>query len=249
LANGELEYPSIYPIYDRNELRMKKLRRYRCFQLFIVVSAMVLIIAAPAAGEEPVTESPSTPTTPTPEGAPPASTGWTSPDAAPKDSGGGAAPTVHGTSLGSGGGHKQTSSTSEEPPSTSDSSHYYEPEPSTPSTSREPTSTPKKLESATPPTDPPAPKPPAREHLRAAVGAAIAVAHSEPPRAAGTSSALPAADAAPVAPRPDQGVSGLGTLGWLFVIVCGLFGVYAGLRVVFGPVEPEVFRAGIRRFR
>lgn len=39
-----------------------------------------------------------------------------------------------------------------------------------------------------------------------------------------------------------------GGLPWLALILCGLVLLYAGMRVLLGPVEPEFFRSGRFRF-
>ena len=98
---------------------------------------------------------------------------------------------------------------------------------------------------------PPAPKADTGEPLLAAVSAATPVTRFNPLQGVSRSHALSAV-AAPVANPSDQGSSGFGTLRLLAVIVGGLFLVYAGVRLVLGPVEPDMpglLRFGTRRYR
>jgi hypothetical protein len=99
--------------------------------------------------------------------------------------------------------------------------------------------------------EPPAPRADTGEALIAAVSAATPVTRFDPIEGVSRSHALSAV-AAPVANPSDQGASGFGTLRLLAVIVGGLFLVYAGVRLVLGPVEPDMpglLRFGTRRYR
>lgn len=87
------------------------------------------------------------------------------------------------------------------------------------------------------------------------------VAKAEPENAA-----PPTLDSADAVARPTSGVAGesaasaaaeqvastvteeSGGLPWLALILCGLVLLYAGARVLLGPVEPEFFRSGRFRF-
>lgn len=250
---------------------MRKLRRYRFQEFLIAAAATVLIVGAPAGAqaaaeesggstpEEAVTESPNSPTeqagpeATAPAAPAPASTGWIPQGTATDASGSGAAPTSRGSSLGSGGGTKQDGSTGEAPSRSAaptGSSHYYEPESSTPSTFEEPASAPQ-ARSGTTPVERPAAEADTRKAVHAAIGAATPLARSESSQGASISYSLPVA-AAPVANPRDQGAPGFGTLRLLVVIAGGFVLVYAGGRLVLGPVEPDIpglVRFGARRFR
>ncbi len=247
---------------------MRKLRRRRCLELFIVVAAMALIAVAPAgalAGEESSgggavgetgTESSSgstgsappaseeSPTTATP----PASTGWVPQGEGTEASSHEAASTRRGSSLGSGASPKQPGSTSEqagstgeEPSSNGSSSGYYEPESSTPSTVEEPASKPRAASPADPVEPQPAAEPAPVEGGHAAVGVATPVALPVSPQVADTGSAPPAAA---LVGTPDRVASGSGGLPLPILIVGLLILVYAGARLLLGPVEPDLFRSG-----
>ena len=253
----------------------EKLRRSRRFELVIAATVTALIAAAPAAalaaGEssasgEAAAESPSGQTeshsesTPSTETTSPSS-GWVPQGEGTEASGHEATGARRGSSLGSSGSGSNSGSTSEEPSQTTgssgydeqptSSSGYYEhPESSTPPAAPEPPSTPQ-VSSGGASTEPSAPKAPARNRGSAAVGAALAVARSESPPIADIGDA-PAATIARLASSHDQAAPGIGTLQLLFLIVCGFILLYAGGRLVLGPVEPEIpsfLRSGARRLR
>lgn len=248
---------------------MRKLRRRRCLQLFMVVAAMAVVAVAPAgarAGEESSggstggeagTESSSGSTGSAPPAAPeeapstttpPPSTGWVPQGTGNEASSDEAASTRRGSSLGSGASSKQSGSTSEQAGSTSEgssysgsSSGYYEPEPSTPSTSEEPASRPH----AASPVDPVKPQPVAEPNPagggHAAVGVATPVTLPVSPQVADASTASLAAS---VEGTRDRVASGSGSLPLPVLIVGLLILVYAGVRLLLGPVEPDLFRSG-----
>lgn len=240
---------------------MRKLRRCRCLELSMVVAAMALVAVSPAgalaAGEESGgstvgetgTESSSGSTESAPpatsEEAPstataPASTGWVPQGEGTEAFSHDAASTRRGSSLGSGAGPKRAGSTSEEPSYSGGSSGYSEPESSTPSTFEEPAS---KSRTVSPggSVEPQTAEATPGKGGRAAVGVATPVALSDSPRVADTSSAPPAA--AMVSTRARV-ASGSGGLPLPILIVGGLILVYAGGRLLLGPVEPDLFRSG-----
>lgn len=241
---------------------MKKLRRRRCPELFIVVAVMALVAAAPAGalatGEgsgggstvgETGTESSSGSTEAAPPAseeassttAPPPSAGWVPQGEGTEASSDGAASTRHGSSLGSGASPaKPAESTSEEPSYSGDSSGYYEPESSpTPSTVEAPASKPQVTDQVAPPEPQPVQAAPIKGH--AGLGVATPVALPKSPQAAGTSPASPAAQL--VSARVRVG-SDSGSLPLPVLIVGLLILVYAGARLLLGPVEPDLFRSG-----
>jgi hypothetical protein len=242
---------------------MRKLRRRRCLQLFVVAGAVALVAATPvgalAASEgssgstagETGTESGGGSTVPAPApppeeapstAAPPASTGWVPQEAGTEvSSHEAAAPTRHGSSLGVGASSNQAKPKREESSYSGGSSDYYEPEPSTPSTAEEPASKPRPV-SPVVPVEPQAAKVTPDKGGHVAVAAAISVAMPESPQATDTSSA-PAA-VVPAASTHDRAASGSGGLPLAVLIVFGLILVYAGVRLLFSPVEPDLFRSG-----
>ncbi len=235
----------------------------------MVAGVIALVAAAPAgalaAGEESSgstagetgTESAGGSTEPAPtatseEASPaataPASAGWVPQGAGTETSGHEAAPTRHGSSLGIGASSNQAKPKSEESSYSGGSSHsysggssgYYESESSTPSIVEEPASKPQavspvdSVDSQTAETTP-------DKGGRAAVGAAVSVALPEP-QAASPSSIPP--PAALVASTRDRAASGSGGLPLPVLIVSLLILVYAGWRLLLGPVEPDLFRSG-----
>jgi hypothetical protein len=245
---------------------MRKLRRRRCLEFFIVVAAMALIAVAPAgalaAGEESGggstvgetgTESSGGSTGSAPpaasEGAtPPASTGWVPQGEGTEASSHEAASTRRGSSLGSGASPKQGGSTGEQAGSTGEessysggSSGYHEPESSTRSTVEESASKPQAASPVNPVEPQVAAEPIPAEGGHAAVGVATPVALPVSPQAADTSSAPPAAL---VVSTPDRVASGSGGLPLPILIVGLLILIYAGARLLLGPVEPDLFRSG-----
>jgi hypothetical protein len=256
----------------------EKLRRSRRFGLFLAVAATALIVAAPAgalaAAEESkdsstaggaAAESPSGQAESHTESAPPTeaeapSTGWVPQGEGSETSNDGTSGARRGSSLGSGGG-SSANSADEEPSQTTGSSGYHEeptsssgyyesPESSTRPAAPEPASAPR-APSGGGSTEPPAPtKAPTGNRASMAVGTAVTVARSE---------SLPVADAADVsaaiAPSANPRAAtapGIGALKMLALIVCGFILVYAGARLLLGPVEPGMpafLRAGARRLR
>lgn len=241
---------------------MRKLRRRRCFELFVVAGVMALVAAAPAgalaAGEdssgstagETGTESAGGSTVPvppptseeaSPTASPPASTGWVPQEGGTETSSHEAAPTRHGSSLGIGASSKQAKPKSEESSYSGDSGGYYESESSAPTTPEEPASKPRVVRPVDP-VEPPTVKVTPDKGGRAAVGAAVSVALPESPQAADPSSIPP--PAALVASTRDRTATGSGGLPLPVLIVSLLILVYAGWRLLLGPVEPDLFRSG-----
>jgi len=228
---------------------MRKLRRRR-FVAFSALAAASFLIAAAPAGAETLTESPSStpePVPTAPEVTPPAttapgSTGWIPQGGSTETSSGGAAPTRRGSSLGSGGGPRQTeASSAEEPSYSTGSSGSYEPESSTSPEFEEPAREPQgvlgvQAESGAGPAPRPTAKATRERGADVGVGTSVTLSESSPPQSAETSSALPAA--ASFAKPDDQGASGSSVLPLLAVIVFGLISLYAAGRLVFGPIEP-----------
>ena len=207
----------------------------------LIALAMVLLIAAPAAAPA-AEEAPEAPASE----APPPSGGWVPQDPAPEGGGDAPAPAQQGSSLGSG-------ERSSPAPSTSDPA----PEPSSPPPApvetyeREPSATVTEESRSTPaPAPEPAPAPPPVAKVEPdpgvppAVGAAHLVARPASSGEAEDDSATSAA-AEQVAGTVNEDSGGL---PWLALILCGLVLLYAGMRVLLGPVEPEFFRSGRFRF-
>lgn len=196
-------------------------------------------------------EAPTAEPAPAPEGTPPVtapgSTGWVPQTPSTGTSGGGSAPTQHGSSLGSGGSSQPAESTSDD--TSSGSSGTVEPETSPPPAApvaEEPASEPRAGSPRVEPVEPLVPEPepaPVDKGGIAGLGAATLVARPE----AGTVSSAAAVAAPVLASTRDQGGSGSGVLPVPILILCGLFLLYAGARLVLGPVEPDLFRS--RRFR
>jgi hypothetical protein len=225
---------------------MKKLRRPRRLALFTVLAAMGSLSVAPAGAlAESATESPGA-TVPAPpaEGTSPPAPGWVPQGEAAEDTGSAAAPTQRGSSLGSGTGSTQADSPeqpapSEPPPAPTPvpSGSYGPEEAPSPSTYEEPASAPRAVTA-------PNPEPPAPEPAAVALGAADAVA-----KAVSRDASLPVA-ARPVADTTSgQAAAGSGGLLWPILIVGILILLYAGARVLLGPVELDIFRSGPFRRR
>jgi hypothetical protein len=214
----------------------------RAHPLYSTALVTVLLALAPAgalAAEEPAVP----PEAPAPEATPAPSTGWVPQEPAAEGAGSGNAPTQRGSSLGSGGSSNPAPSTSEptpapEPPAPAPApAASYEPESSAPPVREESTSAPEAE-----PAPAPAPEPVAKTEPK-----------NFPPPALGSADAVE---------RPTSGVAGefaasaaveqvastvtedSGGLPWLALILCGLVLIYAGARVLLGPVEPEFFRSG-----
>lgn len=241
---------------------MKKLRHPRRLALFAVAVAMALVSAVPAgalaasadagtgatAGEGATESAGSTESSPpVEEPSPSASPGWVPQDDAAEDTGGATAPTRRGSSLGSGGSSNPSRSPDEQPaagevPAPAPvSSGSYEPEASSTSTYEEPTST----IPAAPTVDP------ERREAKptpVAVGSADPVAKTASPQDS-TRPASPV-QATPVANTSEQAAAGSGGLLWAALIVGLLTLLYAGARVLLGPVELDIFRSNpFRRAR
>jgi hypothetical protein len=236
----------------------------RCLELAIAATAVVMIAAAPAAAQaagegsadratpETVTEPPSgpaespAPEAPTPPPTAPASSGWIPQGSGSTTSGNSAAPTQRGSSLGSGGAPNVPEPAAEEPSvvrESTGSSSYHQSESSTssspstrsaPSTVEDPASTRQagsRIGSVQPS--------PERTTHRGVAGLAAASPVSVPESAPVANVGFaPLAQVEPLASPSDPAGSGPGALLWLGLIVAGLIGVYAGGRVVLGPVEP-----------
>jgi len=212
--------------------------------LYLTALVMVLLAAAPAsalAAEEPAAAPPEAPAPETP------STGWV--PQAPATEGGGSAdaPTQRGSSLGSGGSSSPAPSTSEPQPAPAPPSpapapteSYYEPESPAPPESEGSTSASEAPAPVPAPVAEPVAKP---EHVAPpALDSADAVARS-------TSGAEEESAASAAAEQVARTVTeDSGGLPWLALILCGLVLLYAGARVLLGPVEPEFFRSGRFRF-
>lgn len=192
--------------------------------------------APPAASEESSTATP------------PASTGWVPQGEGTEASSHEAASTRRGSSLGSGASPKQpgstseqAESTSEEPSSSEGSSGYYEPESSTPSSFEEPASKPRAPNPVAPAEPQPVAEPSHGEGGHVALGASTPVALPDSPRVADSGSASPLASVVGAHDRVTSGSSGLPLP---ILIVSLLILVYAGARLLLGPVEPDLFRTG-----
>lgn len=277
LFRTHLEYLSTDATSCEENGRMKeKLRRSRRFGLFIAAAATALIAVAPAAGEESkgssapggaTAESPSGQTESHSESAPPAeaappSTGWVPQGEDTETSSEGDTGARRGSSLGSGGGGSNAQSTSEESSQTPSSSGYYE-EPtsssgysepsasSTPPAVAEPASTPQVSTGGGSAEPTSTSNVHARSRDSAAVGAASAVARSEPVPVAAAGDAPEATTTPPASPH-SQAASGIGALKLLVLIVGGFILLYAGGQLLLGPVAPEMpafLRLGVRRLR
>jgi hypothetical protein len=179
---------------------------------------------------------------------PPASSGWVPQGEGTEASSQGAASTRRGSSLGSAAGPKPAGSTGRQPGSTSSeessysggSSGYYEPELSTPSTSEAPA--PQAVTNIAPVEPPSAAEAGPVKGAHADVGAATPVASSESSQPGGTSSVSRAASLVPS--TPERVASGSGSLPLPILIVCVLILVYAGGRLLLGPVIPQFLRDG-----
>jgi hypothetical protein len=257
-AHTELEYPSIHAIDCEKAGQLKKLRRPRWLALSTVAVAITLIsvpAGALAIGEESGTSATtgegateSTESSPPAEGSNPStSTGWVPQGDAAEDTGDAAATTRRGSSLGSGGSSNQSRSPDAQPASgkqpapTPASSGSYEPEASSPSTFEEPASTPR----AVPTGDS---EPQAVEPATTAVGAANPVATTASPQ--DSTRPVPPVEATPVANLSEQAAAGSGGLPWPLLVVCVLVLLYAGARLLLGPVELDIFRSSpFRRVR
>jgi hypothetical protein len=245
-GHTELEYPSIYAIDCGKAGRLRKLRHPRWFALSTLAVAMALISAVPAGALAEGTEA-----APPAEGSsPPAPAGWVPPSGAAEDTGDAegagdaAATTRRGSSLGSGGSLDQSRSPeeqpapSEQPAPTPVSSGSYEPEAPSPSTSEEPASTLRAVPTVE--TEP--------QVEPVVVDASDSVARKASPQGSTRSaSSLPATRAANTS---EQAATDTRGLLWPVLIVCLLILLYAGARLLLGPVELDIFRSSpFRRVR
>lgn len=185
----------------------------------------------------------------------PSGTGWI-PQEDPTEAAGGAgtAPTQQGSSLGSGGSSKQGGSSAEapsppreeqptysEPPaSTTTPSSSYEPESPAPEPLEEPAST---LPAQSAPPEPPPEKVAPRPTGRSGLDPASAVARPDPPRA-GDAGGVAQVAGVSLSSGEEQADSGSSALLWPALIICVLILIYAGTRLVLGPVEPNILRSG-----
>ncbi|MGE0066423.1 MAG: hypothetical protein AB7T48_03630 [Solirubrobacterales bacterium] len=192
--------------------------------------------AAEVPGSSP--EAPETTTEPTP--AP--STGWVPQEGSGGTAGGGEK-TSRGSTLGSGGSSKPTPSATPAPaPAPTPSPSTYQEEPETESTlSLEETVETAPVEAAPTPAEEPATKPAPDKPSLKAVGGAVVVASAKPRQGVlGASAESAPVAAVPAAASSDPGSSGIGTAGLAALVVCLLALVYAGARVMLGPVEPNL---------
>jgi hypothetical protein len=227
---------------------MRKLRRPQFLELLIAAVALLLIAAGPAVAETPAGET----TEPAPESP---SGGWV-PQGETESSGEGGTGASQGSSIGSGSSPQPSNSsgsTAEAPapePTTGSSTAYSEPEPEPAPTSESQTSA--SREAPVAPVESPAPSPePPKVTGKADLGDAVALTHSDPEQALVSAPADPAA-AAPPASKSQPGSSGFGPLQILLGLACLLVLLYAGVRLVLGPVEPEmpaILRYATRRSR
>jgi hypothetical protein len=228
---------------------MKKLRLPRRLAFFPVAVAMAALLAGPASAlAETGTESAGAPEpSPPAEGSTPPVPGWVPQDEAAEDTADAVAPTRRGSALGSGGGSTQQPAT-EEPPATVEqpvptpaASDSYEPEASSPAAIEEPEGTPQ----AAPAVDP---EPQAEAPANLAVGSADPIARAASPQV--SAGFVPSVEARPVGNTTGQAAAGASGLLWPALIVGLMIFLYAGARLLLGPVELDIFRSGpFRRVR
>jgi hypothetical protein len=211
-----------------------------------LVALVIVLLAAAPAGALAAEEAPGAPAEAPASEAPPPSGGWV--PQTPAAEGGGDAPASAqpGSSLGSGGRSNSAPSTSEPSPSPEPSPppapvETYEPEPSASATEESTGTSEAAPEPA--PAQPPVAKAKPDPGVPPAVGAADLVAR---PTSSGEAKGDPEASAA--AQVASTVTKDSGGLPWLALILCGLVLLYAGLRLLLGPVEPEFFRSGPFRF-
>jgi hypothetical protein len=215
--------------------------------LYLIALVMVLLSVAPAgalAAEEPAAVPPEAPA---PEADPPPSTGWVPQDAAAEGGGSANAPAQRGSSLGSGGSSNPAPSASEppappEPPQpVAPPVSSYEPETPTPAAGEEAAIAPEAE-----PAPLPAPEPVTKAEPEKAVPPAIEGADLVArPTSEGADESAASAAVKKVASTVSEDSGGL---PWLALVLCGLVLLYAGVRLLLGPVEPEFFRSGRFRF-
>lgn len=210
----------------------------------MLAAVAIFLAAAPAGAMAETTET----TVPAAE-SPPSSTGWVPQGGVSEGAGGESAGAQQGSSLGSGGSSAHPTPKPAAPPSAPPVASAPEPapEPSEPSNgsyeteaSAEPAAE-EPVAAPTPDPEPapakPAPDPPSRvDHAPVGLGEADAVlTGSGGVKGVSASSATAAA-------TPDSG-----GLPWLALIVFGLILVFAGARLVYGPIEADSLRYS--RFR
>jgi hypothetical protein len=217
----------------------------RARPLYSTALVTVLLALAPT-GASAAEEAAVPPEAPAPEATPAPSTGWVPQEPAAEGAGSGNAPTQRGSSLGSGGSSNPAPSTSEPapapepPPAPTPTTSYYEQEAPTPTVSGETTpATEADFAPAPAPSPEPAPKPEPENVVPPAIGSADAVERST----SGVAGEFAASSAA-VEQVASTVTEDSGGLPWLALILCGLVLIYAGARVLLGPVEPEFFRSG-----
>ncbi|HST70512.1 MAG TPA: hypothetical protein VLI94_12745 [Solirubrobacterales bacterium] len=214
--------------------------------LSLIALVVVLLAAAPTgatAAEETPGEAPAAET-------PPPSTGWVPQTPAPEGDGDAPASAQQGSSLGSGENSSSAPSGSEPNPAPEPSSpapaptdSYYEPETSAAPATEESTSAP---EVNAAPAPEPAPEPVAKAEPKNTVPPSVGGADAVARPTSGVEGELAVSAAAEqVASTVTEDSGGL---PWLALILCGLVLLYAGVRLLLGPVEPEFFRSGRFRF-
>jgi hypothetical protein len=221
---------------------MSKMHRRGQLAISTIAAASALLVAAPAgasAAEEPGSGATSGETAAEPPGnstqpAAPATTEWAPQGAEAGTSGGGSAPVVHGSSVGSGAvkgksgtATSKAGSDGEAPSYTPDPGRSNEPQRPTPPSSGQPASP---------------PRAPSRVHSEqpttvraskpvdvAAVGAATSLGGSAPPQS-DSASPTPPATAAPFGGSSDRASTSSPALLLLATVALGLILLFAGLR-------------------
>jgi hypothetical protein len=236
----ELGYPSIDATECGKAGQMTKLRSPRWLARCAAPMALVLIFALPTGA---LAETPAESEAPPPtEASPPVSPGWVPPGEAAEDTGGATAPIGRGSSLGSGGGSSQPPPADQEPVSSEApapapvSSGTSEPEAPSQPLDEEPASAPEPAPAVGP--EPRVAKP---DPVALGVAVPVATASKPEPRSA------PPVEAKPVANRSEPAASGSSVLLWPALIVGILIFLYAGARLLLGPVELDLFRSSLFR--
>jgi hypothetical protein len=215
---------------------MSKLHRRGFLAISTVAAASALLVAAPvgvSAAEEPADGSTSGETAAESSGNSsqpdaPAATEWAPQDGEGGASHGGAAPLVHGSSVGSGAVTGKAGSERQEPSYSPASSGSYEPQPPTPSTFDEPTNT-HRAESGVHSTHPAATPAGESTPVKAAVGTATPLGHSGSVKGDGAGSAPPV-PAASFGGSGDRVSTSSYALPLLAIVVLGLILGFAGVR-------------------
>ncbi|HEX5989864.1 MAG TPA: hypothetical protein VFY75_06620 [Solirubrobacterales bacterium] len=201
----------------------------------LALAAIALAVAPASAPGETAEPTPTTET-------PPASTGWVPQGGASEGSGGGSSGAQQGSSLGSGSSPGKPASEPPAPPSEPPvaTAPPPAPEPSTGSyeagaqdpAASEPVTTPAPNPEPAPAEPAPKPSPPVDAHVALGTADAVLVGSGD---VKGVSASSAAGTAAQIAPNS-------GGLPWVALIVFGLILVFAGVRLVFGPVEADSLR-------